>query len=254
MLGRNCQHGLKIWLWIAVLAWAGLAQAAADYAREKKWADEISPAILVGDPVFIDQPNGHRFLGIFTPADKAKGAVVVVHGMGVHPDWGLNNPLRSNLPERGYATLSIQMPVLAADAKGDAYPPLFPEASERVAAAVAYLRGKNFEKIAIASHSMGARMADYFFAHTAHPRVSAWVAIGITAPFTAPTRIPVPVLDIYGEKDFDFVLQQAPARAQAIQSQRGSAQVSVAGSDHYFNGKEAELVDAVALFLDRVLQ
>lgn len=253
MLGRNRKSGLKIGLWLVALAWAALAQGA-DYAREKKWADEISPAILVGDPVYLDQASGHRFLGIYTAAENAKGAVVVVHGMGVHPDWGLINALRSNLPERGYATLSIQMPVLAADAKGEAYPPLFPEAAERIAAAVAYLRGKKFEKIAIASHSMGARMADYFFAHSAHPRVSAWIAVGITAPFAAPGRIPVPVLDIYGEKDFDFVLQQAPARAQAIQAQRGSAQVSVAGSDHYFNGKEAELVEAVALFLDRAFQ
>ena len=253
MLGGSGKNGLRVWLVLLAVAWTALVQAA-DYEREKKWADEISPAILVGDPIYLEQVNGHRFLGIFTPAAPAKGAVVVVHGLGVHPDWGLINALRSGLPERGYATLSIQMPVLAADAKGDAYPPLFPEAAERIAAAVAYLRGKKYEKIAIASHSMGARMADYFFAHTAHPRVSAWIAVGITAPFTAPGRIPVPVLDIYGEKDFDFVLQQAPARAQAIQAQRGSAQVSVAGSDHYFNGKEGELVEAVALFLNQVLR
>jgi DNA-binding CsgD family transcriptional regulator len=39
--------------------------------------------------------------------------VIVVHGLGVHPDRGLINPLRSQLAEQGYATLPVQMPVLA---------------------------------------------------------------------------------------------------------------------------------------------
>jgi hypothetical protein len=34
----------------------------------------------------------------------------------------------------------VQMPVLAAEAKADDYPPLFPEAAERLAAGIAFLR------------------------------------------------------------------------------------------------------------------
>ena len=53
----------------------------------------------------------------------------LVHGLGIHPDWGLIGALRSDLPDAGYTTLSVQMPVLAADGSptGEAllpFPPL----------------------------------------------------------------------------------------------------------------------------------
>ena len=113
----------------AALLAAQLAFAQADYARERRWADEITPAILVGDPVYLAQKNGHQFLAIWAPNPKAVAGVIFVHGLGVHPDWGLINPLRSQLSEQGYATLSVQMPVLMAEMRADSYLPLFPEAA-----------------------------------------------------------------------------------------------------------------------------
>ena len=238
-------------LWLVTPAFAQ-----ADYAREKRWADEITPAVLVGDAVYLALKSGHRFLAIHAPQPpqaKARAGVIVVHGMGVHPDWGLINPLRSQLAEQGYATLSVQMPVLAADAKADSYPALFPEAAERLQAAVAYLKEKGHRKVAIVAHSMGARMVNHFLA-AAHDRggtVDAWVAAGIsTGVYLQPETFKAPVLDIYGEKDFPVVLQNAAMRADAIQRVRGSGQVSVAGADHYFNGLEGELVRHVKRFLD----
>jgi hypothetical protein len=56
------------------------AFAQADYAREQRWADEITPAILVGDPVQLAIPGGRKFLGIYAPNSKAQTGVVVVHG------------------------------------------------------------------------------------------------------------------------------------------------------------------------------
>ena len=93
------------------------ALAQADYAREKRWADEITPGIVVGDAVWLELKAGRKFLAIHAPAPKAQSGVIVVHGLGLHPDWGLNGVLRSQLSDQGYATLSVQMPVLAADAK-----------------------------------------------------------------------------------------------------------------------------------------
>ncbi|HEX9663484.1 MAG TPA: DUF3530 family protein, partial [Candidatus Binatia bacterium] len=94
----------------------------ADYVREKKWADEITPGIIVGDPVYLEGRAGHRFLTIYTEAPNAKAGLVSVHGTGVHPDWGLISTLRSALADRGYTTLSVQMPVLAQEAKPEDYP------------------------------------------------------------------------------------------------------------------------------------
>ena len=226
--------------------------AQADYAREQRWANEITPAILVGDPVQLALPSGRKFLGIYAPNSKAQAGIVVVHGPGVHPDWGLINPLRSQLSEQGYATLSVQMPVLAAEARGSDYPPLFPEAAGRIAAAVNYLRDKGHKKIAIVSHSLGARMTNVFLNQATAPTINAWVAIGISGEFTNADTFKAPVLDLYGEKDFPAVLDNAAKRAAAIRNVRGSAQISVAGADHFFNGMDAELVRHVKLYLDRV--
>lgn len=239
--------------WLAVLlAFANFSCfAQADYAREQRWADEITPAILVGDPVQLTLPAGRKFLGIYAPNGKAQAGVVVVHGLGVHPDWGLINPLRSLLSEQGYATLSVQMPVLATEARGDQYPPTFAEAAERIAVAVNYLRGKGHQKIAIVSHSLGARMTNVFLNQADAPAINAWVAIGISGEYTQPEKFKAPVLDLYGEKDLPAVLDNAAKRAAAIRKIRGSAQVSVAGADHFFNGMDQELLRNVKLFLDR---
>jgi len=225
--------------------------AQADYAREQRWADEITPTILVGDPVQLALPSGRKFLGIYAPNASARAGVIVVHGLGVNPDWGLINPLRSQLSEQGYATLSVQMPVLAADASGKQYPPLFPEAADRLTAAVAYLRSKGHKKIAIVSHSLGSRMTNFFLNQSAAPAIDAWVAIGLSGDYSHPETFRAPVLDLYGEKDLPAVLEHAGNRATAIQRVRGSAQISITGAGHFFNALENELVRNVKLFLDR---
>ncbi len=236
-------------LLLALASLGCLAQA--DYLREQRWAAEITPAILVGDPVQLALPTGRKFLGIYAANAKAEAGVVVVHGLGLHPDWGLINPLRSQLAEQGYATLSVQMPVLAAEVRGEQYPPLFPEAAARIAIAVKYLQDKGHKRIAIVSHSYGARMTNVLLNQADAPTIIAWVSIGIPGEYTNPATLKAPVLDLYGEKDFPGVLELAAKRAAALRSVRGSAQISVAGADHFFNGMDNELVRNVKLFLDR---
>lgn len=53
-----------------------LALAQADYAREKRWADEITPAILVGDPLYLALPSGHKFLAIHAPHAPARAEMI----------------------------------------------------------------------------------------------------------------------------------------------------------------------------------
>ncbi|HEU0187699.1 MAG TPA: DUF3530 family protein, partial [Gallionellaceae bacterium] len=143
---------------LALLLAAAAAQAS-DYAREQKWADEILPCVVVGDPVYLEQKNAHKFLSLLTKTPKTKAAVIVVHGIGVHPDWGVIGVLRSQLAEHGYTTLSVQMPILARDASTEIYPATFPEADERLQAAEQFLQARGYRKIALVSHSMGSRMS-----------------------------------------------------------------------------------------------
>ena len=69
---------------LLALLLAACSAAAQDYEREKRWATEVETLLLV-------------------------------HGLGVHPDKRVIGILRVALSEMGYATLSIQMPVEAPD-------------------------------------------------------------------------------------------------------------------------------------------
>ena len=227
-----------------------------DYAREKRWADEITPSLVVGDATYITQNSGHPFLALYTAPAKARAGVIIVHGMGVHPDWNLIGAMRTGLADHDYATLSVQMPVLAADAKGESYPALFADATERLKLAAKFLREKGHRKIAVVSHSMGARMVNHYLSNGGlngrTGDIDAWVAVGIsTGVYLQAQTFKAPVFDIYGEKDFPVVLQMAAKRVDAIKHLRGSGQMQVAGADHYFNGSEAGLTRHVRLFLDR---
>jgi len=222
---------------------------APDYAREARWASEVAPQIVVGDPLWLVVPDRPRVLAIFTePAGTPKGAIVVVHGVGVHPDWNLIGELRTKLADRGYATLAVQMPVLAADAPRDAYRELFGDASDRLGAAFAWLRTKGFAKIAIVSHSMGASMADAFIARDGG--AAAWVPVGMLVDFTQAPRMPVQ--DIVAERDFPEALATTKLRAAHLPRDGCSRSITIAGTDHYMNGATTPLADAIAAFLDRV--
>src|SRR5262245_43014506 len=129
---------------VFLLTLAPLAYAA-DYLREQKWADEIAPGIVVGDAVYLEGKGARKFLSIYIEASKAKAGLVIVHGIGVHPDWGLIGMLRGALPDHGYTTLSAQMPVLAQEARPEDYGSTLPEASERLKVAVNFFRAKGYE-------------------------------------------------------------------------------------------------------------
>jgi pimeloyl-ACP methyl ester carboxylesterase len=234
--------------------------AGADYAREKKWADEIVPGIVVGDPVYLELKQGLKFLTILTEAQNtengdvkkgdAKMGLVVIHGMGVHPDWNMVGTLRTQLAEYGYTTLSIQMPVLANDAESEAYQPLFAEAAERIAVAVDFLHAKGYKKVAIVSHSMGSAMSRTYVVNNPF-QVAAWAALGLGHGYSY-SGVRIPVLDLYGENDLPPVLKMAKNRAASLKGKPKSRQVRVPRSDHFYNNHETEMVQEVSKFLGSI--
>jgi len=224
----------------------------ADYAREKKWADEITPGLVVGDPVYLEGRAGHKFLTIYTEAPNAQAGLVIVHGIGVHPDHALIGTLRVALADHGYTTLSVQMPVLAGEARPEEYPPTFGEAGERLKVAVGFLQAKGYKKIAIVSHSMGSRMTHAYLTSAPRASVNAWVCIGLGGEEDF-RHMTLPVLDLYGEDDFPAVLQGAQRRAASIQTLQRSQQIMAPQADHFFTNQQAELVGYVRDFLDKAL-
>jgi len=124
------------------------AQTRSDLAREKRWADQVLPSLVVGDAVTVQAKDGTRFLALWALPERARGAVMLLHGPGLHPDHGITGELRVALVDRGFATLSLQMPVLPAEVDdGAAYQALYPEAGERIAAGIAFLRGQGHGRV-----------------------------------------------------------------------------------------------------------
>ena len=242
---------------LLLLLLAAVPAAGQDYAREKRWADEVVPNLVVGDAVWLETSAGRKFLAIHAPAAKPKGAVVIVHGIGVHPDHGVIGVLRAKLTDLGWTTLSIQMPVQAADARSEAYyPALFPEARDRIARAAAWLVAKEGPKVAIVSHSLGAWMTNAYFDETTTTPFKAWACLGLTGGYSLATWFsPRPILDVYGENDLRPAVDAAWRRRLTLASApEGSRQVMIAGTDHFYAGKEDELARTISGWLGEVLR
>jgi alpha/beta superfamily hydrolase len=224
-----------------------------DLEREARWRAEVVPGLVVGEAVDLPGPASRAFLGLLTEAPGADRAastlLVIVHGIGVHPDHGIIGTLRMSLADKGYATLSIQMPVLASDAPSEHYELLFGDAAERIANAAAWARSRGYRDVVLVSHSLGSRMANAYFDRTPAPAYRAWAALGLGAPYSPGfARKPaVPVLDVLGERDLDPVVRNAAARESIARSSGGRQQV-IARADHFYAGRELELVELISTF------
>jgi pimeloyl-ACP methyl ester carboxylesterase len=236
---------------LVLLCLSGLA-CAQDYEREQRWADQILPALMVGEAVWLQQKEGHKFLALYTEAQKPRGAVILAHGRGWSPDFELYGVLRGKLADAGYTTLSIQLPVLGGGAKIGDYLYTFPDAQERFQIAADFLKGKGYKNIAIVSHSLGATMANYYLINTNDKTVKAWVFIGIINGLEEMFRIKIPVLDVFGSKDWEITQVGAYERKKQIMKIQGSDQIVVPDAPHFFEGKEGELTKIIVTFMDGV--
>lgn len=209
---------------------------------------------MIGDAVWLQQKNGHKFLSLYTEAKNPKAGLIIAHGRGWSPDFELYGTLRTRLAEMGYTTLSIQLPVLPSTAILGLYVPLYPDARERFQLAVDFLKGKGYKNIAIVSHSLGATMANQYLIRTDDTSVKAWVFVGILQGLEEMYRIKIPVLDVFGSKDWDVTRWGAEERKKQIDKVPGSGQVIVPKATHFFEGQEEDLLKVIKLFLDRTFR
>ena len=246
---------MRVAIWPLILLLALPLVQASDVAREQRIAEQIEDAILVGDSVRLDA-NGGEFLAIHTEAESPRrGSVLLLHGMGAHPDWpDIIYPLRSELPAMGWETLSIQLPIAAADAGYGAYAPLFGEARERIDAGLVWLRERGSGPVFLLAHSLGSAMAVDYLAHSPGDEVvGGLVAIGLSANPAKPgsgtlaalAGLRVPVLDLYGSEDMAGVRNSADARRKAAAANPAFSQRQVDGADHFFQGRDTALVALV---------
>ncbi len=234
---------------------------ASDLDKEKRWAEQISNSIMTGEAQWLTA-NKLKFMAIYTPSETKKvlGGVILAHGLGVHPNWNdVILPLRSELPNYGWATLSIQMPILTNDAQLKDYIPLFDEVPARFDAAVQFLNNKNINNIVIVAHSLGSVMSVYYLSQKPKKPIQALVAIGMSSlkfddklnAVKSLSQLKLPILDLYGSRDLELVIKSATARARAAKraENRNYSQTEVIGADHFFTQMDKPLISKVRSWL-----
>jgi pimeloyl-ACP methyl ester carboxylesterase len=239
--------------------------AAPDLLREARFADELVDNIVTGDPEWLKNGDS-RFLSIFAEADndRPQGGVILLHGMGAHPDWAtVIHPLRSALPKHGWATLSVQMPVAHRSDGFEGYFDLFEDATTRITAAVEFLESRGIRNIALIGHSMGALMGSFFVAESPEHRIKALITIGLNGRETHSERnalrliekINIPMLDIYGSEDLPGVQSTHRARATAARKagNKDYRQLKILGADHFFNYHEEQLLIRTRSWLHKTI-
>lgn len=248
----------------ALLSIESGAETFSDIDKEKRWADQVIETLFDGEPVWLSAAQ-HQFLALEMGSDDGSvdKALIVVHGIGVHPNWEqVVRPVRVEMAASGWNTLSIQMPVLKNEATSIEYEPLFDEVGGRFSAAVEHLRTQGAEQIVIVAHSLGAAMSSWYLADNDSGDISALVIIGMNADkATMPVdtafalrRVEVPVLDIFGSEDLEPVLETAARRASAAHAGGNSRyrQIRIEGADHFFEGHEEQLLKQIGDWLQNL--
>ena len=138
------------------------------------------------------------------------------------------------------------------------YTKIFYDSDERIKSAIEYISTKN-ENIIVVAHSCGVHMLMSLINNEKlSENISSLVLIGSGAvdkgqkliykyPYS---KILVPILDIYGEYDFNYVTSKADERKRIIKKLNNkSKQIQIKSSNHYHEDNVSELIAHVKKWL-----
>jgi len=232
---------------------------ASDQKREAEFAEGINKTLAMGKAVWLES-EGKKILGLYTQTEKvtSKGAVIILHDMGGHPDQQqLIYGLRVFLPEHNWATLALQMPVREAGVDREDYYALFPEAAARIQAGISYAKSNGAENIVVVGYGLGGLMGIYALSEQVAD-IKALVTISLPVPATenkaAQTlefikKIRIPMLDIYGAIDVSDVIDSARDRRLAAKENMGYRQIKINDEGHAYLHDEGLLVKRIYSWL-----
>lgn len=234
--------------------------------REQQIAEKLALIAGADEIVSLMAPGG-RFIGIYQRAKtgESHGVVILAHGMGAHPDWpDVISPLRTQLPEFGWSTFSIQMPILSLDEPVAEYGKTLKVAKSRLNAAIDYLHTWEIEQIILLGYSFGAVQVASYLASGKNINVKAFVSVSmLSQKFIKPGLdvfkliggIDLPMLDIYGDEDLPDVRRGSDDRrlAASKNGNRDFKQIELKHAGHHYQGVEDALVEQIQIWLKNII-
>jgi pimeloyl-ACP methyl ester carboxylesterase len=235
---------------------------ASDLAREQRLRSDLIAGGLTGEPLTLKAPEDFLAIRLRATLPKSRGAVILAHDMDGNPDENaVIHPLRLDLPDHGWETLSLQMPLTAPDAGTGASQALIAAAAPRLNAALKLLKQEGVKTVAVIGYGLGARMAAAWLGQRPAPEIAAFVAVGMPVgghgdggeTLKVLAGIKVPILDIFGSRDLEPVTTGARARsAAALRSgNRAYRQARIEGADHGFRDQAPLLQARIRAWLAR---
>ncbi|NNE37617.1 MAG: DUF3530 family protein [Gammaproteobacteria bacterium] len=238
-------------------AWANTS---VDY--EKRLMSRLVEDRSPGGAVWLSTGR-NTFLSLYRESSTldTKNAAIILHSMGMHADWpDLISPLRKQLPDAGWTTLSVQLPVLSPEISIAEYGGTFLKANRRIRAAVRYLLDKDYSNIVFIGVGFGATTAVQYLS-TSSSTVKAMVGISMqNHEFLKPkynlvenlSDIKQPLLDIYAGQDSSGVMDSIDDRrlAGTNKDNKSYNQKIIQNTSQYFPGKEAELANEITTWLE----
>ncbi len=200
---------------------------ASDWLKEQHWNQAIQAQAKPEEITWLTT-NKQKVLALYiekTTQAYAQG-IILLHDIDNHPDWPqVLHPLRIQLPQYGWSTLSVQMPVIANQNQPN-FDRLLLQAEPRITAAINFLKNKQIEQVILLGHGVGATLAaaytEKYIAQS--PEIIALIGIGFytnsqTSRWLNITKtlpnIPISILDIFGQNDRPWVLNSANERLQS---------------------------------------
>lgn len=225
--------------------------------RERMIYDQSLSEIFDGEHNFVDYKFG-KFSVLEIYNNEKNQAILYLHGRGRSPNsYNLAHPLRTQMSE-DFNTYNIQLPVLEKGSTYNDYINIFYDSDQRIRSALDYILGNN-SKIIIIANSCGVHMLMSFIDnYDLPPEVTSIIQIGSGAvdkgqkilaeyPYY---KINVPILDLYGQYDFNLVLKESSKREKLIKKiSEKSSQFKINGSNHYHDDNADKVIQIVKKWL-----
>ncbi|HHJ38720.1 MAG: hypothetical protein AXA67_03145 [Methylothermaceae bacteria B42] len=232
MIKTRCIAGLLVF---QAAAWAG------NSVVETELVTDSLKTLPHGEKIQISTAD-RSFIAVLDEArsPSTEGGVILLPEAGHGPTTQtVIGPLRDYLPDHGWTTLSLHLPVLEPEARLAEYWKLLPEAGKRVTAAVNWWKQKGVKNIVLLGYGWGGLVAATYLAGQPDEAIRAAVFISSGWP---PERsremkekldkINVPVLDISAQRDNPEVLDTRLDRRLIFKGKKGYRQFSVSATGH----------------------